>query len=70
MSAEKIVSIDQNPLNLKTSVLTMSKPSGRVDINTLKARVRKIQEKENKQNLVIFSFFAALIFFTGAILSL
>ncbi len=70
MSAEKIVSIDQNPLNLKTSVLTMSKPSGRVDINTLKARVRKIQEKENKKNLVIFSFFAALIFFTGAILSL
>ena len=70
MSAEKIVSIDQNPLNLKTPEVTVSNLSGRVDINELIARVRKEKEKENKANWIIFGLFVVLIFVAGTILSL
>ena len=41
----------------------------RVDINVLKARVQKAQNKESKKNFTIFAFFIALLGFLGIYLS-
>jgi hypothetical protein len=71
MSAEKIIVTDQD--NLATSVnagIEKKVHSGRVDINNLLSRVREKQKKENKVNLIFFSFFAMLIVVVGIILSL
>ena len=69
MSAEKIIYEEQNQTVLKTSVLSDVKFSGRVDINDLLARARKIKEKENKINLVFFGLISALVLIVGILLS-
>ena len=69
MSAEKILHVEQNQNILKTPVLSEVKFSGRVDINDLLARARKIKEKENKINLVFFGLISALVVIVGIILS-
>ena len=69
MSAEKIIYEEQNQTVLKTSVLSEVKFSGRVDINDLLTRARKIKEKENKINLVFFGLISALVVVVGIILS-
>ena len=69
MSAEKILHVDQNQNILKTPVLSEVKFSGRVDINDLLTRARKIKEKENKINLVFIGLISALVLVVGIILS-
>ena len=69
MSAEKIIYEEQNQTVLKTSVLSEVKFSGRVDINDLLTRARKIKEKENKINLVFIGLISALVLVVGIILS-
>ena len=69
MSAEKIIYKEQNQTVLKTSVLSEVKFSGRVDINDLLTRERKVKEKENKINLVFFGLIFALVVIVGIILS-
>ena len=69
MSAEKIIHEGQNQNVLKTPVLSEVKFSGRVDINDLLTRARKIKEKENKINLVFFGLISALVVIVGIILS-
>ena len=69
MSAEKIIHEEQNQNVLKTSVLSEVNFSGRVDINDLLTRARKIKEKENKINLVFFGLISALVVIVGILLS-
>ena len=71
MSAEKIIDIkEENTIILKTAEeVNNKKTSGRVDINTLMARARNEQRKENKTNLIFLGLFAALILVVGTILS-
>ena len=69
MSAEKIVYDEQNQITLNTPVLREVKFNGRVDINDLLARARKIKEKENKINLVFFGLISALVVIVGILLS-
>jgi len=68
MSAEKIIHEEQNQNILKTPVLSEVKFTGRVDINDLLARARKIKEKENKINLVFFGLISVLVLIVGIIL--
>ena len=71
MSAEKIISTEVNdphPTAIpKQRVDTSS--SGRVDINILLNRARKVKEKENQTNLVFAGLTLLLIFIVGLILS-
>ena len=71
MSAEKIISIEIN--NLPSSTTTKKSDevssSGRVDINILLNRARKVKEKENLTNLVFTGLTLSLIFVVGIILS-
>ena len=69
MSAEKILDVEQNQNVLKATALSEVKFSGRVDINDLLTRARKIKEKENKINLVFFGLISALVVIVGIILS-
>ena len=69
MSAEKITYEEQNQTVLKTPVLTEVKFTGRVDINDLLMRARKIKEKENKMNLVFFGLISAPVIIVGILLS-
>ena len=69
MSAEKIIYDEQNQTVLKTPILSEVKFTGRVNINDLFARARKIKEKENKINLVFLSLISALVLIVGIILS-
>jgi len=69
MSTEKIIYEEQNQTVLKTSVLSDVKFSGRVDINDLLMRARKIKNKQNKINLVFFGLISALVLVVGIILS-
>ena len=71
MSTEKIISkeIDDLP-----SLTTLQKneevsSSGRVDINILLNRARKVREKETRTNLVFVGLTFSLIFIVGLILS-
>ena len=71
MSAEKINSTEVNNLpplaapEKSEEVLS----SGRVDINILLNRARKVKEKENLTNLVFAGLTLSLIFVVGLILS-
>ena len=70
MSAEKIISQDTNnlpPLTPEKSEEASS--SGRVDINILLNRARKVKEKETLTNLVFGGLIISLIFVVGLILS-
>ena len=71
MSAEKKFSSEISDL---PSLITPEKSdvvssSGRVDINILLNRARKVQEKETLTNLVFIGLVLALIFVVGIILS-
>ena len=71
MSAEKITSIDVNvlpPLKTPKNSEEVSS-SGRVDINILLNRARKVKEKETRTNLVFLGLTISLIFVVGLILS-
>ena len=69
MSAEKILHVEQNQNVLKATALSEVKFSGRVDINDLLTRARKVKEKENKINLVFIGLISALVLVVGIILS-
>jgi len=71
MSAEKIISTEANDL---PTLATPQKSeevssSGRVDINILLNRARKVKEKETLTNLVFVGLILSLIFIVGIILS-
>ena len=71
MSAEKISSTEVNDL---TPLATPKKneevsSSGRVDINILLNRARKVKEKETTINIVFIGLTLSLIFVVGIILS-
>jgi len=71
MSAEKIISqeaSDLPPLATPEKSEEVSS-SGRVDINILLNRARKVQEKETRTNLVFGGLIVCLIFVVGLILS-
>ena len=71
MSAEKIISPEVNdlpPLATPEKSEEVS-PSGRVDINILLNRARKVREKETLTNLVFVGLTISLIFVVGLILS-
>ena len=71
MSSEKVISTEINNLSpLKT--LNNSEEvslSGRVDINILLNRARKVKEKETRTNLVFAGLIVSLMFIVGLILS-
>ena len=71
MSAEKIISTEINNLPSLTTSEKREKvsTSGRVDINILLNRARKVKEKETIINLVLLGLFSSLIFIVGIILS-
>ena len=71
MSIDKIISKLQNNL---TSLATPEKneevsSSGRVDINILLKRARKVREKDTITNLIFVGLTLSLIFVAGLILS-
>jgi hypothetical protein len=71
MSSEKIITIKANDFH---SLETPEKSeevssSGRVDINILLNRARKVKEKETITNLVFIGLTLSLIFVVGIILS-
>ena len=71
MSAEKISSTEVNDLPTlvnpkKSEEVSLS---GRVDINILLNRARKVKEKETLTNLVFVGLTLSLIFIVGIILS-
>ena len=71
MSAEKIISTEVNdlpPLATPEKSEEVSS-SGRVDINILLNRARKVQEKETRTNLVLAGLGLSLVFVVGLILS-
>ena len=71
MSTEKITSIEVNnlpPLATPKKSEEVSS-SGRVDINILLNRARKVQEKEARTNLIFGGLIVSLIFVVGLILS-
>jgi hypothetical protein len=71
MSAEKINSTEVNdlpPLATPEKSEEVSS-SGRVDINILLNRARKVKEKETRASFVFFGLTASLIFVVGLILS-
>ena len=71
MSAEKISSTEVNdlpPLATPKKSEEVSS-SGRVDINILLNRARKVKEKETLTNLVFVGLTLSLIFIVGLILS-
>jgi hypothetical protein len=70
MSAEKIISKEDNISALVTPEVLEKELPGRVNINELLARVREEKKKENKVNLIFFGLFASIIFVVGIILSL
>ena len=71
MSAEKIISTEINDLPSLTTTEKNKEisSSGRVDINILLNRARKIKEKETKINLVFTGLMLSLIFIVGIFLS-
>jgi len=70
MSAEKNLDIEINNLPpLKTFQKSKKVISGRVDINILLDRVRKVQEKEKFTQLIFLGLTLCLIFIVGMILS-
>ena len=71
MSAEKTIYSDVNdlpPLEAPKKSEEASS-SGRVDINILLNRARKIKEKETRSNLIFIGLTVSLIFVVGLILS-
>jgi len=71
MSTEKIITTEANDLPpLETPEMSEEvSSSGRVDINILLNRARKVEEKETLTNLVFLGLTLSLIFVVGIILS-
>jgi hypothetical protein len=71
MSAEKINSIEVNDLPPLVTPYKSEEvsSSGRVDINILLNRARKVKEKETRTNIVFGGLIVSLIFVVGLILS-
>jgi|TARA_B110000902_G_scaffold19711_1_gene22330 hypothetical protein len=71
MSTEKISSIkvDNLPSLAAPEKSEEISPSGRVDINILLNRARKVKEKEATTNLVFIGLIVSLVFVFGIILS-
>ena len=71
MSVEKIISTDVNDLPPLTTPGNSEEvsSSGRVDINVLLNRARKVKEKETRTNLVFAGLTLSVIFIVGLILS-
>ena len=71
MSNEKIISVRLNDLPSLTTPEKREEVSlsGRVDINILLNRARKVKEKEVRTNLVFGGLIVSLIFTVGLILS-
>tara|TARA_B100000795_G_C22366001_1_gene274298 strand:- start:43 stop:261 length:219 start_codon:yes stop_codon:yes gene_type:complete len=71
MSAEKIINSTVN--NVSSSEATYEikgiSPSGRVDINILLNRARKVKAKENLTNFIFLGMILSLILIVGIILS-
>tara|TARA_B100000767_G_scaffold209607_1_gene196592 strand:- start:70 stop:288 length:219 start_codon:yes stop_codon:yes gene_type:complete len=72
MSAEKITYTEANNLSPLTTPIKSEEvsSSGRVDINILLNRARKVKEKETRINLVFGGLIICLVFVVGLILSL
>ena len=71
MSSEKVSSTEVNdlpPLETPNNSEEVSS-SGRVDINILLNRARKVKEKETRTNLVFAGLIVSLMFTVGLILS-
>tara|TARA_B100000780_G_scaffold122669_1_gene85983 strand:+ start:456 stop:671 length:216 start_codon:yes stop_codon:yes gene_type:complete len=70
MSSEKIINTQEKTFisSLKSKV-NDEQSSGRVDINVLLNRARKIKDKENLTNLVFIGLTLCLILIVGLILS-
>ena len=71
MSSEKVISTELNdlpPLKTPNNSEEVSS-SGRVDINILLNRARKVKEKETTINIVFIGLTLSLIFVVGIILS-
>ena len=71
MSSEKVISTEINnlpPLETPNNNEEVSS-SGRVDINILLNRARKVKEKETRTNLVFAGLIVSLMFIVGLILS-
>ena len=71
MSAEKIISTEINdlpPLETPKNIEEVSS-SGRVDINILLNRARKVKNKEKLTNLIFIGLILCLICTVGMILS-
>ena len=71
MSSEKVISTEVNdlpPLETPNNSEEVSS-SGRVDINILLNRARKVKEKETRTNLVFAGLIVSLMFIVGLILS-
>ena len=71
MSTEKIISKEIDDLSSLTTLQKNEEvsSSGRVDINILLNRARKVREKETRTNLVFVGLTFSLIFIVGLILS-
>ena len=71
MSAEKTISTKINDLPPLGTPETSEEVSlsGRVDINILLNRARKVKEKETRTNLIFVGLAFSLIFVVGLILS-
>ena len=71
MSAEKIINTQANDLPSSGTLEKSEEVSstGRVDINILLNRARKVKEKETLTNLVFVGLTLSLIFVFGLILS-
>ena len=71
MSTEKIISKEINDLSPLTTAKNSKvvSSSGRVDINILLNRARKVQEKETRTNLIFGGLIVSLVFIVGLILS-
>ena len=71
MSSEKAISTEiNNPIPLETPKNSEEvSSSGRVDINILLNRARKVKEKETLTNLVFLGLIISLMIIVGLILS-
>ena len=72
MSSEKIITTEANDLPPLETPEKSEKvlSSGRVDINILLNRARKVEEKETLTNLIFLGLTLSLIFVVGIILSI
>ena len=70
MSAENNLKLEANTFPpLETPQKSEEGISGRVDINVLLNRARKVKEKENITNMIFAGLTVCLIFIVGIILS-